>query len=233
MTRDKTPAEPFVRSDHEGGQWVLVDEYGEFVDIGERYTNFRGDQNHVTGGRPPHKPSSTGRIEAGGCEVFPSVYGLKWARWDGHLIVSGGLDRKALNMTEKAKAGDIITCKEDYRPGHTNNLTPGRDYTVIFFDENNGPEWPDGCSGSPLVTVLNDLGNEVTLIMNRFEVAFKFLERRVGINSLAGAPEGELYEMVKTTSILPQYFAKLDDGELLDLRDHNYFVLEDCADRKW
>ena len=84
--------DPFLRTDREGGQWVLVDEFGEYVDIGELYTNFRGDQSHITGGTPPHKPSSTGRVQAGGCEVFPSVYGLKWARWAGHLVVSGGLE---------------------------------------------------------------------------------------------------------------------------------------------
>lgn len=74
-------------------QWVLVDVEGCDVSLGQIFYTFRGEEVELTGGRPPHKPSSTGRIYVepfgGGptSEYFPSVCNLKWIRreeFDGH-----------------------------------------------------------------------------------------------------------------------------------------------------
>lgn len=65
---------------HEG--WTLVHkETGKPVAMNEKVEDFRGDKDIVIGGRPPHKPSSTGHVWVkGGGEFYPSVFGLKWAR---------------------------------------------------------------------------------------------------------------------------------------------------------
>ena len=58
----------------------LVDkETGEEVKLPYKTVDFRGDPMTVIGFTPPHKPSSTGRIEVEGgmTEYFPSVAGLK------------------------------------------------------------------------------------------------------------------------------------------------------------
>lgn len=53
------------------------------VAIGEVVTSFRGEKAVVTGFRPPHKPSSSGRVYVrplegeGTREYFPGVYDLK------------------------------------------------------------------------------------------------------------------------------------------------------------
>lgn len=59
---------------------------GEPVSVGDTVTDFRGEEAILTGGTPPHKPSSTGRVfvrsasaEVGWSgEYYPSVYNLKW-----------------------------------------------------------------------------------------------------------------------------------------------------------
>ena len=56
--------------------WVLVHaDTGVPVVEGEKIEDFT-----VKGGRPPHKPSSTGRvwIEEYSQEYFPTVFNLKW-----------------------------------------------------------------------------------------------------------------------------------------------------------
>ena len=41
--------------------------------------DFRGDEHVITGGRSPHKPSSTGRVyTARSREFFPTVFKLIW-----------------------------------------------------------------------------------------------------------------------------------------------------------
>jgi hypothetical protein len=55
---------------------------------------------------------------------------------------------------------------------------------------------------------------------------FKSLDKRVRIFSMADKPEGDLYELVSTKAILPQNFAKLDDGSMRDLRNDNYGVID-------
>ena len=60
------------------GNWVLVNEMGGRVCIGDTLTDFRGDEGKVTGGRPPHKPSSNGFVESNGFEYYAKVFGLEW-----------------------------------------------------------------------------------------------------------------------------------------------------------
>jgi hypothetical protein len=62
------------------GQWALVHQVsGTPVCVGETLSSGRGDRYTITGGRPPHKPASTGRVWVeGGGEYFPSVFDLEW-----------------------------------------------------------------------------------------------------------------------------------------------------------
>jgi len=48
----------------------------------------------------------------------------------------------------------------------------------------------------------------------------------VKIHSAAGTPIGELFEMTSTHAVLPQYFARMEDGDLRDLRNDNYSVYD-------
>lgn len=73
--------EPATRED-----WELHDsDTGELILPGDVVEFFRtGEQAEVTGGRPPHKVSSTGRVYVkpiGSTDIreyFPSVFNLKW-----------------------------------------------------------------------------------------------------------------------------------------------------------
>lgn len=53
---------------------------GTEVAEGEQLTDFRGDSVTCTGGRAPHKPSSTGFVFTDQLcwQVYPSAYGLEW-----------------------------------------------------------------------------------------------------------------------------------------------------------
>jgi hypothetical protein len=65
------------------GNWALEHEDGTPVVIGETLSTGRGDRYVITGGRAPHKPSSTGRVFVeGGSEFFPNVFDLKWVEHD-------------------------------------------------------------------------------------------------------------------------------------------------------
>ena len=54
---------------------------GEPVRIGDAVTDFRGETCTISGGRAPHKPSSTGRVWVAefSQEYFPAVFDLEWA----------------------------------------------------------------------------------------------------------------------------------------------------------
>ncbi len=54
---------------------------GEPVRVGDIVTDFRGETCTISGGRAPHKPSSTGRVwvEEFSQEYFPGVFNLEWA----------------------------------------------------------------------------------------------------------------------------------------------------------
>jgi hypothetical protein len=67
---------------YDGKVWLLIDEVTQVsVKRGETRESFRGVKSRVTGGRPPHKAGSTGRIttrDEG--SYYPSVYGCEWQR---------------------------------------------------------------------------------------------------------------------------------------------------------
>lgn len=62
--------------------WILVHRASGWpVVMHEICADFRGNAHLITGGEPPHKPSSTGRVYVtGGSEFYPSVYDMKWIR---------------------------------------------------------------------------------------------------------------------------------------------------------
>lgn len=65
--------------------------------------------------------------------------------------------------------------------------------------------------------------------MKTIEVAgkeFKSLDARIRIFGLAEELQGDLYELVNTTAVLPQHFALLEDGKMRDLRNDNYAVID-------
>lgn len=63
-------------------EWKLIHEKtGKPVVFGESYMDFRGEFNIIVGGTPPHKPSSTGRVETSfGSTYFPCVFNMKWVQ---------------------------------------------------------------------------------------------------------------------------------------------------------
>lgn len=62
--------------------WTLVYERtGKPVVENEVVLDFRGEADTITGGCPPHKPSSTGRVwTQDGRECYPDVFNLKWVQ---------------------------------------------------------------------------------------------------------------------------------------------------------
>lgn len=60
--------------------WTLVYERtGKPVTEGDVVLDFRGEADTIKGGRPPHKPSSSGFVwTQDGRECYPSVFDLKW-----------------------------------------------------------------------------------------------------------------------------------------------------------
>ena len=79
-----------------GQRWVLMNEMGELVPTGTFLKSDRDDQQgrhfELQGGRPPHKPSSTGKVFGkwssidgnpdvvlgANSEYYPQVFGLAW-----------------------------------------------------------------------------------------------------------------------------------------------------------
>ncbi len=55
------------------------------------------------------------------------------------------------------KQGDKLVFKSR---GYFTSMTQGKTYAVLDFDPNNGPEWPAGSFGNPMVKVQNDKGGE-------------------------------------------------------------------------
>ena len=70
--------------------WTLFYTIGSVVTrpiaAGETVETSRGELMTITGGNPPHKPGSTGRVyvseDGSSREYFPSVIGAKWIRDD-------------------------------------------------------------------------------------------------------------------------------------------------------
>lgn len=57
---------------------LINEKTGKEVTQGETVVNFRGEEAQVISATPPHKPSSTGRVNTDKGSFFPSVYGLKF-----------------------------------------------------------------------------------------------------------------------------------------------------------
>jgi hypothetical protein len=65
------------------------------------------------------------------------------------------------------KIGDKVVFG-DFRSNYSlYGFTIRKSYVVINYDDNK-LGWPDGCSGLPFVTVVNDKGQTVTLLADRF-----------------------------------------------------------------
>jgi hypothetical protein len=64
----------------------LVNQQGTEVNVGDKLTDFRGDEWVVTGGQPPHHSGSSGRIyverEGSQREFFPTVFDCVWKELD-------------------------------------------------------------------------------------------------------------------------------------------------------
>ena len=63
--------------------WTLVHgRTGVPVQEGEVVRDFRGKAETIKGGRPPHKPESTGHVWVGAYsqEYYPSVFDLRWIK---------------------------------------------------------------------------------------------------------------------------------------------------------
>lgn len=68
----------YITKKNDLGNWILVNNYGTPVSVGDPVQDFRGDLHTIKGGTPPHKPSSTGRVRTDQGEFFPSVVDLVW-----------------------------------------------------------------------------------------------------------------------------------------------------------
>ena len=66
------------------------------------------------------------------------------------------------------KKGDWIIYRKGQRTNHP-MFTAGKAYQVIEYDHNDGPEWPSGCSGRPMVTARGDDGIKVISLASRFD----------------------------------------------------------------
>lgn len=64
--------------------WHLVTATGLNIDEGTSILDFRGDEHTLTGGEPPHKPGSTGRVWTDHGGFYPGVFGLKWVQETAH-----------------------------------------------------------------------------------------------------------------------------------------------------
>ena len=62
---------------------LTIVQTGETAELGKTYADFRGDLWVLEGGRPPHKPSSSGHVwvrdtEGSSREFYPFVIGMAW-----------------------------------------------------------------------------------------------------------------------------------------------------------
>lgn len=53
---------------------------GKPIRLMQSFRSFRDELVVVTGGRPPHKPGSTGRIATDRGKLFPGVIDAEWVR---------------------------------------------------------------------------------------------------------------------------------------------------------
>lgn len=75
---------PIRIRDNIGRLCGLYHKDGRPVQYGERVVDFRGDLDRIVGGRPPHRPGTTGHIYtrmpdvAQASEFYPGVFDLEW-----------------------------------------------------------------------------------------------------------------------------------------------------------
>jgi hypothetical protein len=85
--------------------WTLQHADGTPVCVGETLTTHRDETYVITGGRPPHKPSSTGRVWVeGGGEYFPSVFNIKWVEKKAIVTLSEVRIGRELDMANVLQA---------------------------------------------------------------------------------------------------------------------------------
>jgi hypothetical protein len=118
--------------------WTLTHMDGTPVCIGEMLETHRGEQYRITGGRPPHKPSSTGRVWVeGGGEYFPTVFDLKWVEKKAIVTLSEVRIGRELDMmgTLQAQMGiallDMIQLAYDATQYNDENETKDTDLARI------------------------------------------------------------------------------------------------------
>lgn len=71
--------DPYVNPNTHGAWQLTLD--GKPVITGNAYADFRGDTAIITGGKPPHKPGSTGFVHtAAGRELYAHMYDMKWVQ---------------------------------------------------------------------------------------------------------------------------------------------------------
>jgi hypothetical protein len=66
------------------GAYILAHKSGAICYRDEVVKDFRGEEHTLTGGRCPHKPSSSGFVYTGdGYEYYPGVFDLQWVNQEG------------------------------------------------------------------------------------------------------------------------------------------------------
>jgi len=87
------------------GNWTLQHADGTPVCVGETLTTHRDETYVIEGGRPPHKPSSTGRVWVeGGGEFFPTVFNIKWVEKKAIVTLSEVRIGRELDMANVLQA---------------------------------------------------------------------------------------------------------------------------------
>lgn len=84
--KGKAPSHKVIRphisgTGYDGQLWLLVHEGDDAAGVyeGETVRSFLGEDYVLTGGRPPHKPASTGKVwTSDGGEFYPGVFKLRW-----------------------------------------------------------------------------------------------------------------------------------------------------------
>ena len=85
--------------------WTLQHADGTPVCVGETLTTHRDETYVIEGGRPPHKPSSTGRVWVeGGGEFFPTVFNIKWVEKKAIVTLSEVRIGRELDMANVLQA---------------------------------------------------------------------------------------------------------------------------------
>ena len=119
------------------GGWALQYEDGKPVCVGDTIVCRRGDTYTINGGRPPHKPSSTGRVwTANGSEFFPTVFDLRW-------VQDTQEHTPATNAVYVANGGQLCPfCGSENLTGEEINIDAGSAWQDIYCVDCSN-EWRD------------------------------------------------------------------------------------------